>query len=66
MSQRLLGMLVAIAFAILTPYVNAGTQHGCGQVANPVVIAMADLLLIPQPTVVPPLAMIVVARKCDL
>ena len=35
MSQRLLGMLVAIAFAILTPYVNAGTQHGCGQVANP-------------------------------
>ena len=35
MSQRLLGILVAIAFAISTPYVNAGTQHGCGQVANP-------------------------------
>jgi hypothetical protein len=31
-----------------------------------VVIAMADLLLIPNPTVVLPLGMIVVAKKCVL
>ena len=36
MSQRLLGMLVAVMFAVATPYAaNAGTQCGCGQVASP-------------------------------
>ena len=35
MSQRMLGMLVAAAFAIATPFANAGTQCGCGQVASP-------------------------------
>ena len=35
MSQRMLGMLVAAAFAFATPYANAGTQCGCGQVASP-------------------------------
>ena len=36
MSQRLLGMLVAVMFAVATPIAaNAGTQCGCGQVASP-------------------------------
>jgi len=35
MSQRMLGMLVAVCFAVATPYANAGTQCGCGQVASP-------------------------------
>ena len=36
MSQRLLGMLVAVVFAVATPIAaNAGTQCGCGQVASP-------------------------------
>ena len=36
MSQRLLGMLVALMFAVATPIAaNAGTQCGCGQVASP-------------------------------
>ena len=35
MSQRMLGMLAAAVFAIATPYANAGTQCGCGQVASP-------------------------------
>ena len=34
MSQRRLGMMVAITFGILTPYVSAVTQYGWGQVAN--------------------------------
>ena len=35
MSQRMLGILVAVVFAIATPYATAGTQCGCGQVASP-------------------------------
>jgi len=37
MSQRMLGMLVAAAFAFATPYANAGTQCGCGQPAHAVI-----------------------------
>ncbi len=35
MSKRMFGMLVAVCFAVATPYANAGTQCGCGQVASP-------------------------------
>ena len=36
MSQRLLGMLVAVGFALATPFAaNADTPCGCGQVAAP-------------------------------
>ena len=35
MSQRLLGMLVAVCFAVATPFANADTPCGCGQVAAP-------------------------------
>ena len=40
MSQRLLGMLVAVGFALATPFAaNADTPCGCGQVAAHVEIA---------------------------
>ena len=35
MSQRLLGMLVAVMFAVAVPIANASTPCGSGQVASP-------------------------------
>ncbi len=35
MSKPMFGIMVAVCFAIATPLANAGTQCGCGQVAQP-------------------------------